>query len=90
LQRKNAKETSVEYLCLDCGVKGDIDVVTEDNVVKECKISTKAVNEDQIIKLRGIAARLFPGSPVHIALPASEAANPKRWMKKPPNKVQAH
>ncbi len=86
----HAKETSIQYCCLDCGINGDIDVVTEEGVVKECKISNKAASQKQIEKLHRIVTVLFPGSPLHFALPASEAAVAKGWMNTPPNHVQAH
>lgn len=86
----NAREASVRYRCLDCGMEGDIDVVTDGGVIKECKISSSAASLSQVNKLRSAAAVLFPGAPVHLALPAAEAAGAKKWMKTPPNKVQSH
>ncbi|QSQ15002.1 hypothetical protein [Myxococcus landrumensis] len=68
----HAKEFSVRYECPDCGLNSEIDVVTKDGVVKECKCSAVAASESQIQSHAAAAAILFPGSPVHLAVPKGE------------------
>lgn len=68
-----AKEVSVDYFCPDCGMQGELDCITKDGTIKEAKISGKAVKADQIAKHMSAAAVLFPGAPVHAAVPAGQA-----------------
>src|SRR5712672_335932 len=41
----NAKWTSIKFECPDCGWSGELDVVTDDGVVKECKHSADVAKE---------------------------------------------
>lgn len=66
----NAEQTSIDYYCPDCGMQGEIDVVAQDGRVKECKQSANAVDVTQFKKLSSAAAVLFPGAPVHVAVPS--------------------
>jgi hypothetical protein len=67
----DARWTSIEFHCPDCGLHGDIDVVTSDGTAKECKAGGQAV--DQLKKNIVAAAIIFPGAAVHLAVPASQA-----------------
>jgi hypothetical protein len=71
-KQTKAKEFSVKYECPDCGMNSEIDVVTSDGIVKECKISAEAASEPQIQNHIAAAAILFPGAPVHLAVPKGE------------------
>ncbi|HLT37505.1 MAG TPA: hypothetical protein VK034_14530, partial [Enhygromyxa sp.] len=71
----NATEQSIDYYCPDCGMEGELDCVTADGVVKEAKISGAAAEAKQFKKHVSAAAVLFPGAPVHVAVPAKEARN---------------
>lgn len=46
---------------------GEIDVVTDNDVVKECKTGKPKLK--QLKKIKSAAAVIFPGSPVHLAVP---------------------
>jgi uncharacterized Zn-binding protein involved in type VI secretion len=75
----NAKEVSVQYYCPDCKeMNSEFDVITGDNVVKECTVTAKSADTKkkqlQFKKHLIAAAKLFPGSPVHMAVPAEEVA----------------
>ncbi|MGH1343375.1 MAG: PAAR-like domain-containing protein [Nannocystales bacterium] len=67
-----AKEVSVDYSCPDCGMQGELDCITEDGTVKECKMSGAAVSASQMTKHASACAVLFPGAPVHAAVPAGQ------------------
>jgi uncharacterized Zn-binding protein involved in type VI secretion len=69
----NAREQSIDYYCPDCGMEGELDCITDEGVIKEAKITGKAAEASQYIKHRSAAAALFPGAPVHVAVPAKEA-----------------
>lgn len=71
----NAIDQSVEYDCPDCGMHGEFDCITRDGTIKEVKIRGKAAKHGQFLKHRSAAKRLFPGQPVHIAVPAGERKN---------------
>lgn len=66
-QETNAKQISVDFECPDCGMNGEIDTITENNVVKECKTGKPSLK--QLKKIESAAAVLFPGSPIHLAVP---------------------
>ena len=68
-----AKWTSIEFKCPDCGLDGDIDVVTKDGVVKECKASGGGVKRKQYEKVATVAPIIFgSGVSVHIAVPKGQ------------------
>jgi hypothetical protein len=69
-EETNAKWTDIEYQCPDCGLKGDIDVVTENDIAKECKASAGLVKPSQYRK-NIIAAQIIfgPSTKVHVAIP---------------------
>ncbi|MEC4678766.1 MAG: PAAR-like domain-containing protein [Nitrospirota bacterium] len=62
-----AKQISVDFNCPDCGMNGEIDTVTDNDIVKECKTGKPKLK--QLKKIESAAAVLFPGSPVHLAVP---------------------
>ncbi|MDY6992221.1 MAG: hypothetical protein SVR94_06390 [Pseudomonadota bacterium] len=69
-EETNAKWTDIEYKCPDCGLRGDIDVVTKDDIAKECKASAGLVKPSQYRK-NIIAAKIIfgPTTQVHLAVP---------------------
>jgi hypothetical protein len=71
-EETDAQWTSIKFHCPDCGMHGDLDVVTGDGVVKECKTGDQSVS--QLKKNAVAAAIIFPGAPVHLAVPAAESA----------------
>jgi hypothetical protein len=83
-----AKEVSVDYYCPDCGMQGEFDTITKDGTIKESKISGAAASASQITKHASAAAVLFPGAPVHAAVPAGEGRNVTSAI--PRSSVQQH
>jgi len=69
-KQTEAKETGVTYYCPDCGMQGELDTVTKNGVVKECKQTGAAASYRQLQKHKSAVGVLFPGAPVHIAVPA--------------------
>jgi len=69
-------------------MNGEIDVLTEDGTVKECKQSAKAVSVEQFRRIASIAAAMFPGAPVHLAVP--KGAGKKVTPVVPKNLIQEH
>lgn len=69
----SAVEQSVEYECPDCGMQGEFDCVTPDGIVKEAKVTGAAVKFGQLEKHASAAAAIFPGMPVHAAIPRGAA-----------------
>lgn len=66
-EETNAKQISVDFECSDCGMNGEIDTITEKNVIKECKTGKPSLK--QLKKIESASAVLFPGLPVHLAIP---------------------
>ena len=90
----NAKWTDIEYQCPDCGLKGDIDVVTENGIAKECKASAGLVKPSQYRK-NVVAAKIIfgPNTPVHLAVPKGgkqEVLNKFKDIKEVKGKIQEH
>jgi hypothetical protein len=50
-------------------MEGEMDVVTDTGVVKECKTGKPKLG--QLKKIASAAAVIFPGAPVHLAVPAA-------------------
>jgi hypothetical protein len=88
----NAKWTSIQFHCPQCGLSGDIDVVTDKGVAKECKISADAASEGQFNKICSAASAIFgAGAVVHMALPPGQAAAVRRkFTQDMKGKVQSH
>ncbi|AGC43129.1 hypothetical protein MYSTI_01797 [Myxococcus stipitatus DSM 14675] len=63
----HAKEVSKKFHCPDCLMDGEIDVVTGSGVVKECKTGKPKLK--QLEKIASASAVIFPGAPVHLAIP---------------------
>jgi hypothetical protein len=87
--------TSIEYHCPDCGMHGDIDVLTADGVAKECKCSAAAGDASQFYKNQIAAPLIFgAGTVTHVAVPAGQsAATLRRHFPNDPNmpdKMQEH
>src|SRR5262249_28886215 len=89
---ENAKWTSIEFHCPACGLSGDLDVITDKGVVKECKVSSDAANEGQYNKNVSAATAIFGGSPVvHMAVPAADVTSViKKFQQDMQGKVQGH
>jgi hypothetical protein len=69
-----AKSTSIKFKCPDCGLAGDIDVLTADGVVKECKSPGSAASPEQFAKIETVAPLIFgAGTVAHFAVPAGDA-----------------
>ena len=91
-EEENAKYTNFKFNCPNCGLNGDVDVVTDTGIVKECKVSASAASEKQYNKLLRASARIFgAGTVVHMAVPAADAAAVVRKFKQNmKDKVQKH
>jgi len=91
-EETNAKWTSIKFYCPLCGLSGEMDVVTDKGIVKECKISADAANEGQFNKIgRGAAAIFGAGTVVHMAVPADHVAAVRRkFAQDMKGKIQAH
>lgn len=69
-KQTNAKWTGLKYWCTKCSFKGEIDVVTQNDVLKECKRNGKA-DKAQITRHLIAAPMLFgAGASVHLAMPS--------------------
>ena len=83
-----APEQSIDYYCPDCGMEGEFDCITDEGVIKEAKITGEAAKASQFKKHFSAAAALFPGAPVHVAVPAKEARNVTSAI--PSSNIQRH
>ena len=63
----SAREVSKKFNCPDCLMNGEIDVVTDKGVVKECKTGKPKLK--QLKKLKSASSVIFPGASVHLAVP---------------------
>lgn len=68
-----AKFTGVKYKCKNCKLKGEIDVVTEDGVIKECK-NNGTVQRDQLKKYSIVGPILLGAGygGAHMAVPGAK------------------
>ena len=80
-EQVKAKWTGVKYWCTLCRLKGDIDIITEDGVIKECK-NTGSATEHQIKNLNLVGPAImtalggaFKG--VHVAVAAAKRSSMK-------------
>jgi uncharacterized Zn-binding protein involved in type VI secretion len=75
-EKAKAKWTEVKYWCTKCTFSGDIDVITEDGVIKECKGNGK-LSRDQYDKYQimgpAMLGAAFKG--VHFAVPGNMMQN---------------
>jgi len=92
----NAKWTTIKFNCPDCGMSGEIDVVTDQGVVKECKVGTIGGLVSQFKKISRVAPLILGGSPtVHVAVPSGNGGAVRRAFRQagsplPSNAIQEH
>ena len=72
-QDTNAREVSKKFECPDCLMSGEMDVVTDQGIIKECKTGRPKLK--QLKKIASAAAVIFPGAPVHLAVPTGMAVS---------------
>ena len=77
-----AKWTNVKYWCTKCSFKGEIDVITESGIIKECKDNGR-VSRDQIEKYQIIGPAMLGASfkGIHVAMPGDKVRNAKESIK---------
>jgi hypothetical protein len=72
-QDTNAREVSKKFECPHCLMSGEMDVVTDQGIIKECKTGRPKLK--QLQKIVSAAAVIFPGAPVHLAVPTGMAVS---------------
>lgn len=77
-EEAKAKWTGVKFWCTKCSFKGDIDVFTENGIIKECKNNGR-VSRDQIEKYQIVGPAMFGAAfkGIHVAIPSAKIRNAK-------------